>query len=180
MNTTKISVSVQGIRPLLQNDSFEADAAEGVKKKGQVYDPQVEADKRLITNKEGVLCQKASHFEGAMVKSAVDFKFKGHKTFKDIVKAGVIVDPILIPHNNADWEIDKQSVKIGQARVMRSRPRFDEWDLDFKIMITDDRLEPMVLKEILEGAGYYVGVGDYRPKFGLFEVTKFDVIEPTE
>ncbi|KKL53653.1 hypothetical protein LCGC14_2273270, partial [marine sediment metagenome] len=39
-----------------------------------------------------------------------------------IVKAGVIVDPILIPHNNADWEIDKQSVKIGQVRVMRSRP----------------------------------------------------------
>lgn len=170
-----IEVEVKGIKPLLQNDSFE-ESSEG-KKKGQAYIPKEEAEKRLILDGNDTICQKASHIEGSMIKSAVDFKFEGRKTYKEPFKASVSVEPHFIPHENIKWVIDTQQVKIGSSRILRSRPRFDDWSLVFKIVNKDNRIQPLVIKSILENAGAYVGIGDYRPKYGLFEITKFNIIE---
>jgi len=57
---------------------------------------------------------------------------------------------------------------------MRARPRFNKWALDFSIIVTHDALPKAVLKELLDHAGRYMGIGDYRPKFGTFIVTKFE------
>jgi len=171
-----INVAVKGVRPLLMNDSFDSsDEESGPSKKGKVYNDVEECEKRLIKDKDGNICQKAIHFEAAMVKSATEFKFQGHKTYKDLFKAGVFVEPLFIPHILTKWEIDKQSVVIGRARVPRARPRFDEWELEFQIRCMDDRVEFLVLKQVLENAGMYIGVGDYRPRYGLFDVIKFEL-----
>ena len=166
-----VDVTVKGTRPLLQNDSFGEDG--GSSKKGQIYDPEEESGKRLIKDEKGKICQKATHFEGCLIKSAAEFKFKGHKTYKELFKAGVFVEPLLIKHKIPKYEIDTQQVKIGTARIIRHRPRLDNWELDFTLKILDDRIDALIAEEVLENAGKYVGVGDYRPKFGLFEVTKF-------
>jgi len=168
-------VTVRGIRSLMQNPMAEevADADEKIGKKGEIYVDQDEAEKRLIKNDKDVICQPASHFEASMIKSATDFKFKGHKTYKELFKAGVIVKPELIPHKNQEWRIDKRSVKIGKARVARCRPIFDEWELTFTIECYDDRIPKKVIESVLENSGYYYGVGDYRPRYGLFEVVSF-------
>ncbi len=176
MKQTVIDVKIKGIRPLLQNDSFEEEEGE-TRKKGRVYDDMEESEKRLIKNKDGLICQKANHLEGCLIKSAVDFKFQGKKTYKELFKAGIFVEPLLIPHLITDWEIDKQPVRIGPAKVMRCRPRFDDWELEFQIRCTDDRIEPLTIRQILENAGSYVGIGDYRPRYGLFEVVKFGVVD---
>lgn len=169
-----IDVGIRGARPLLMNDSFDEESTPA--KKGKVYDDIEECEKRLIKDKDGKICQKAIHFEAAMVKSATEFKFSGHKTYKELFKAAVFVEPLLIPHKITKWEIDKQKVRIGSAGVMRARPRFDKWELEFQIKCTDDRIEFLVLKQVLENAGLYIGVGDYRPRYGLFDITKFELI----
>lgn len=174
LNSEIYRVKVKGIRPLLQNLMAEEEA--GNVRKGQVYDDMEEATKRLVTDNEGNLCQPSSHFESAMIKSGVDFKFKGHKTYKELIKAGVVIQPDLIPHKITHWEIDKRTVKIGQARIRRCRPKFPEWELEFELHNTDDRVSGATLKDVLENAGHYYGVGDYRPKFGLFEVLEFEKI----
>jgi len=50
--------------------------------------------------------------------------------------------------------------------------------LDFTISLQDEQLQVNVVKELLDHAGLYVGIGDYRPqrggKFGKFMVTKFE------
>ena len=56
---------------------------------------------------------------------------------------------------------------------MRSRPIFKEWSCTFVFEIIDENLNYLVLKEILEAAGKYKGVGDFRPEFGRFEVVEF-------
>jgi len=175
----EINCEVTGFRPLLQNDlnAMELDAKATVAKKGQVYEPEEEAVKRLTVNAEGVVCQRATHFEAAMVKAATSFKFQGMKTYKDLFKAGVFVEPLLIPHIIQEWVIDTQFVKIGAARVPRCRPRFDNWKLAFIISVTDDRIPPAVLKEILMEAGRSQGVGDYRPRYGLFDITNWELIK---
>lgn len=170
----KIRVRVKGIRPLLQNAFSEDD---GSSKKGKIYRDMDEANKRLILNEDGIVCQPSIHFEASLVKSATDFKFSGKKSYKEAFRAGVFVEPILIPHINQQWVVDRQTVVVQKARIMRCRPRFDDWELEFTIRIADDRIQPLVLEDILRNSGKYIGVGDYRPRFGLFDVSEFEILE---
>lgn len=169
-----INCHIRGLRPLLMN-AFGSEEEKSAAKKGKVYDDKEEAEKRLYLDKDGNICQPATHLEACMVKSAADFKFAGKKTYKDIFKSGIFVDPLMIPHLKSDWDIDKQSVVVQRSRILRCRPRFDDWELKFRILVRDDRIEPLVVKQILENGGKYVGIGDFRPRYGLFEVVEFEV-----
>lgn len=62
------------------------------------------------------------------------------------------------------------SVRVNQARVMRTRPIFSDWSAEFAVEYLDDLLDEAEIKQILGTAGYQIGVGDWRPKFGLFTV----------
>jgi hypothetical protein len=57
------------------------------------------------------------------------------------------------------------------------KPRFDEWALEFQIINNDPTIiHQDTLKKILEDAGKYYGLGDFRPEFGTFKVEKFEKI----
>lgn len=60
------------------------------------------------------------------------------------------------------------AVKVGQARVMRTRPVFREWALEFDAEVDEGLLSVDVLDAITRDAGSMVGIGDYRPRFGRF------------
>jgi len=72
---------------------------------------------------------------------------------------------------------------VQKARIIRARPRIDEWSLDFSILYnaeifsTPDSLKKM--KMILEEAGVRIGLLDNRPakygENGTFKVTKWRV-----
>jgi len=173
----KIEVTVRGIASLLQHRFPEEAHPEVVsKKRKKVYNDMDDAEESLYKNTEGVICQPAKHFESAMIKAATAFTLEGKKTYKDAFKGGIFVNPSLIPHKFQKWELDRQPVIIGRARIMRARPRFDEWELDFEIEIIDDRISTDVVKEVLAYAGLYCGVGDVRPRYGRFEIIKFNEI----
>jgi len=53
--------------------------------------------------------------------------------------------------------------RIGNAKHVRVRPRFDEWSASGTITILDDTITPDILQTILSFAGVYCGVGDWRP-----------------
>lgn len=171
----KIKVTIKGTAPLLQNRFPDEEHPENeLKKKKKVYRDVEEADTRLY--KEGnKIVQPARHFEACMIKSAGAFKFEGKKTYKDAFKGGIFVNPVNIPHKHQKYAIDRQPVVINRSRIMRARPRFDKWELSFEIDVIDDRISPEVVKEVLEYAGLYVGIGDLRPRYGRFEVINFKV-----
>jgi len=64
---------------------------------------------------------------------------------------------------------DRRAVKVGQARVIRTRPVFHQWAvtaegvLDTRDMGVDD------LANVAELAGMVTGMGDYRPRRGRFD-----------
>jgi len=68
--------------------------------------------------------------------------------------------------------VDMRSVKIGTSKVMRCRPIFPEWSLQFSIFYDENALQRADLDRCVESAGQMVGLGDYRPRFGRFEVAK--------
>ena len=79
------------------------------------------------------------------------------------------------------WEdprfVFRKIVKVGRARVARTRARFPVgWALEFNIVLYPwATFNPAAAKRALITAGQRKGLGDWRPKYGLFEVAKFAV-----
>lgn len=53
--------------------------------------------------------------------------------------------------------------KIGQAKHVRVRPRFDNWQATGTINVWDEQLTLDVLRQVLTYAGQYKGLCDWRP-----------------
>jgi hypothetical protein len=67
---------------------------------------------------------------------------------------------------------DRRMVKNkgGGGAVMRVRPRFNKWALEFSVIVDEHVIEPQYVRDALEHAGLRVGLGDFRPRFGRFSV----------
>jgi hypothetical protein len=66
--------------------------------------------------------------------------------------------------------VDRSKVKVGQASVMRTRPIFPEWELEFTVEYSPDLVQRDRLEEWVEVAGRQIGLSDWRPNYGRFEV----------
>jgi len=153
-------------------------------KRKKIYVPKEECEKKLYKNKEGKIIQPSIHIEGALIHAAADgdFKKKGRKTYKDFFKSSVIVEPqeifFKVPEDPENYEIDERPVVIQRNRVLAWRPKWSDWEFDFQIkVLQDEMIDDSTVKDILEYAGMYIGIGSFRPKFGRFEVTRFEVEE---
>lgn len=69
---------------------------------------------------------------------------------------------------------DRRGVGIQKARIMRTRPRFNEWSATFHVERYDfAEVSASDIKKALDTAGVAVGLLEHRPKFGLFTVDEF-------
>lgn len=66
--------------------------------------------------------------------------------------------------------VDMRSVKVGTAKIMRCRPIFMDWALSFSLVYDENSIQLSDLDRCIESAGLMVGLGDYRPRFGRFQV----------
>jgi len=101
------------------------------------------------------------------------------KSAMDIFKAGVIVANELASLGTKDWDfIDKRRVVIQRNGVTRMRPAMlSGWKAKFQFeVILPEYITPEFFQDVLVNAGRLVGVGDFHPTFGRFNVTKFEVI----
>lgn len=65
---------------------------------------------------------------------------------------------------------DIRSVKVGTNKVQRCRPRFDGWSIDVPCDLATDVLNLAELEQVARNAGLMVGLGDFRQRFGRYEV----------
>jgi len=194
----KVSARIQGTAPILQHAfgtaALEELQQEAKQRTGQV-DYSLEWMQTMYAGADGYLYQPATHVEGALQKAASAFKVKGKagKTFKDAVKAYAYVAPeqphLLwagqpIPNPTKDLlttptdalQVSVMHVKVQRAAVARARLMINVgWELEFTIDVIDDQLPQAVVKEALIEAGRAVGIGDYRPRYGRFNVIGFEV-----
>lgn len=70
--------------------------------------------------------------------------------------------------------VDARSVKVGTARLIRYRPRLNDWSLIVDVAFDENMSEKAQIVTAAENAGRYIGLGDYRPQnggpFGRFSV----------
>ena len=65
----------------------------------------------------------------------------------------------------------RKSVRVGNVRVMRTRPMFPTgWKLEFSVEFDDSVVDANTVLRAMQDAGRLVGLGDWRPKFGRFLV----------
>lgn len=65
----------------------------------------------------------------------------------------------------------RASVKVGTSRVIRTRPIFREWTVQCDGVIDESQLDISEVATIAENAGAFIGLGDWRPRFGRFTAT---------
>jgi hypothetical protein len=100
--------------------------------------------------------------EGKDVQSAVftngDFKleYSGPRTAEELVE-----DPKFR---------DETMVNIQKVKILRTRPRFDEWSAEIAVQYEDTVVQESKLDEWITTAGLQCGIGDWRPRYGRFEV----------
>lgn len=172
----KVDVTIEGIEPGLLQHRFpmeENTETKSVKRKVE-YPSLEEAQKCLYTDEDGIIYQPAEHILGCLVKAGANFSYERRRTYKDVMKSCVFISPTAIPHQHTEWSVDRRPVVIMKARIVRSRPLFKKWALSFSIEYDEEVLNVSKLKELLEFAGTRIGIGDYRPLFGRFIVTRFE------
>jgi hypothetical protein len=59
-----------------------------------------------------------------------------------------------------------RSVRVGQSRVMRTRPIFHAWTVSVPFLVDLDMIDFVELADIAGRAGSYVGLGDHRGQGG--------------
>lgn len=131
---------------------------------------------------------------------------KGQETFQRYTQSGLVVDqsawPVLVNGvhvpfapvkeliGNPDFEkhlavaeslgfeLFVKRAKIGTAKHIRVRPRFNTWTtMGTLTVLLDEIITPQILESILQIGGAYCGLGDWRPSspkspgsFGKFTV----------
>jgi len=172
---SKIKVTIKGTCPLLQHRFSTPEEDPKWTKQTGLRDYSKEVLKALYADDEGKPYQPSDHILGALIKASTDFKIpgKGKKTYKDLIQSALFIYPDAIPHKIPKWVVDRRPVVIQRSRIIRERPRFDEWELSFEIDITDEQLPVDAVRKIIEHAGNRKGLGDFRPRFGRFMVSEF-------
>ena len=171
----EITVKIRGTCDYLQHKR-PAEEVDKSQRSGEV--DYSEEWKATLYHDEEVGCYIPSkQLRAALVKAAVNFKIKGKmgKTFKDLVNATIELDPdkISLYKDEPDY-VHEEWVKVQRNQIMRKRPAFKKgWEINFTLLVLDEQTPTERLREILEFAGKFVGIGDWRPHFGRFEIIEF-------
>lgn len=131
-------------------------------------------------NEKNELCIPGEYFRQSVIHAA---KFKQdprspRKSAMDLFKAGVVTLSNLSTLKKVDWDyLDTRRVTVQRAGINRTRPAMKMgWkvDVDFQIL-TPEYIDSVLFQDVLNMAGRLVGVGDFRPTYGRFMITKYKV-----
>lgn len=101
------------------------------------------------------------------------------KSAMDLFKAGIVSLTTLAPLGVDKWDYEhKCRVQVQRNGITRTRPAMKSgWKAAFELMVNlPEYIQPEVLHEVISNAGRLVGMGDFRPTYGRFQVTRFEVV----
>lgn len=178
-----IALGVRGDASLLFH-RYSPDEVEAKKK------AKKNSEAKKTDNVESYVYRDANGFlsvPGEYIRRAAILAAKSHqdprsprKSACDLVTAGLACLTELAPLNVKDWDyLDQRRVVVQRNAVTRTRPAMlPGWQLHFDFMVmTPEYLSPSLLHSIFVDAGRLVGIGDFRPTYGRFAVTNFEVIQ---
>ena len=183
-----LDVSIRGVSPLIMHNGQTADPGNKFskqlkevsgkrKKTDEDYAEmsRIEWHAGLYVNQDQRLIIPATSLEACIYEGAK--KSKLGKAFKSAV---FVEDDALLTigrqYEKAQelWSFeeyrDVRGVRVGQARIMRTRPIFYKWEASLSVSFDDEQVNLSDVRRAIDDAGSKCGVGDFRPRYGRFEV----------
>ena len=175
MSVRTIKVKIKGSSALLMH-KFPMTPIEAIEKKS--IEEQAEYAAYRDPNTEELFIP-GINIQRSLVNAAVYSKGKGRASLKKPVAACVIISPEYCYLGTKEYDIDSRPVVIPatRGRIIRHRPRLDDWQVNFFIEYDDILLTEEQVRRVVDDAGSRVGLLDFRPEkmgpFGRFMVTEW-------
>lgn len=110
----------------------------------------------------------------------------GSATFTQLVHAGITCEPVILGIMDKESPLivpfakmvnaNPSKGKKSGAKVFKIRPLIQPWGGSFRMHVLDPRLTQDVLATIISYAGVYVGLADWRPQMGRFDLVSMEQI----
>lgn len=187
-----VEVSITGDAAILfhrwQSDSVEAKSKAA---KGSAAKKTDDVESYVWRNDDGVISLPGEYLRGSMIdprNGAAKYQQdprSSRKSALDLFRAGVVSLTDLAPIIRADgspateWDYtDRRRVTVQRAGVTRERPALNAgWSATCSFMVLlPSYISPSLLRRTLTDGGRLVGVGDFRPTFGRFGITRFEIL----
>lgn len=179
----RASVTIQGAADLLLHRwNCEAVASKAAAAKNSKAKKTDAVESYVYRNEDGEICLPGEYLRQSVIHAA---KFRQdprspRKSAMDLYKAGIVVETNLASLGVMEWDyLDTRRVVIQRNGVNRCRPAMRiGWKATFTVLVlTPEYIDEHQLQDVLSAAGRLVGVGDFRPTFGRFSVTNFEILE---
>lgn len=189
----KVNITLRGITPLILNrfhDAAAEAASSGTRNSSAAQDrgtPREIAQQKLYTGVNGELIIPQPNLLRCLVDGGQFHKVGKTQvttTSKSLLFGGaldIIAAEIPIKHDQP-WTVDTRAVVIPatKGRILAHRPRFDDWELQFEMIIDTSIIGEKLMRQIIDDAGNRVGLGDFRPArkgpYGRFRVDQWQVV----
>lgn len=175
------TVKIEGTAALLFH-RWSVDGVEAKSKaaKGSKAKKEDNLESYVYRNGDGELCLPSEYLRMAIIGAA---KFRQdprspRKSAMDLFKAGIVGLDELCSLGSKDWDfVDRRRVMVQRNGITRQRPGMNPgWTVTVPLMVNvPEYISPAFLNEIVQMAGRLIGVGDFRPTFGRFAVTRYEV-----
>lgn len=189
MALQSMQVVIRGISPLLMHNGQTADplnkfskqmkAITGKRKKTEedyAEMSKIEWHAGLYVDKDGDLIIPSTLIEASIQdgakKSKLGKAFKSAVFINDDAKLDIGTKKKASELWGDDQYRDVRGVRVGQSRVMRTRPVFNQWKCSFVLHFDDEQVNEADVVRAMEDAGSKSGLGDFRPRFGRFEIVE--------
>ena len=175
-----VRVQITGTSDLLFHRwNNEAVAEKANARKGSAAKKTDNIESYVYRNDAGEICLPGEYVRGSVIMAA---KFRQdprspRKSAMDLFKAGVISLTPLASLNVKAWDYeDRRRVVIQRNGVTRVRPAMKTgWKAEFDFLINlPEYIDQAFFRDVLSMAGRLVGVGDFRPTYGRFDMTKVE------
>lgn len=137
----------------------------------------------VLRNDAGQIVMPTLNFCAAIREAGKSFAdpTSPRKSMKDRLKAVIIPEQEfgLLNDGTTEWDfVDRRRVVIQRAGITRERPGFYEgWKITFRLVVLEpEYLQPEKLHELIDNAGKFQALGDFRPTFGRFRISRFEVM----
>jgi hypothetical protein len=177
-----VNAALIGLAPLLLNRFVDTAVLKTRSSGGATSDEAriAAAKEKVYRNDAGVLVLPNWTVKKMLLDGAFKSKRKVAKTpLREYVAAYIFIDGEC---SFGVKEVDRLHECVGRIRprtgaaAIIRRPQLDSgWKLAFRLSVLNDALPDKELCEALKLAGLQVGIGSWRPEYGRFEVTQWEV-----
>jgi len=179
----RVLVELVGTCPMLFHRwNNESVASKANAKKGSTEKKTDDTASYMWKDDKGIVCVPGEYVRQSVIHAA---KYEQdprspRKSMMDLMKAALVSLTELSPLGVKEPDYyDKRRVVIQRNAVTRSRPAMKEgWKASFILMVNlPEYCPPQKLNYLLQQAGRIIGLADFRPSFGRFNVVKFELLD---